>query len=74
MSLGAPAGYAAALSLYIVRYIPIRLKPRHSIPGLDSGVQGMGPKFKLDSYDLALVLALALFIVVAASLAFASPS
>jgi hypothetical protein len=29
----------------------------------------MGPKFKLDSYDLALVLAL--FIVVAASLAFA---
>ncbi len=31
----------------------------------------MGAKFKLDSYDLALVLALALFIVVAASLAFA---
>jgi hypothetical protein len=31
----------------------------------------MRPKFKFDSYDMALVLALALFIVVAASLAFA---
>ena len=35
------------------------------------GFRVMGPKFKLDSYDLALVVALALFIVVAASLAFA---
>ena len=31
----------------------------------------MGPKFKLDSYDLVLVLALALFIAAAASLMFA---
>jgi len=30
----------------------------------------MGPKFKLDSYDVALALALALFIVAAASLMF----
>src|SRR5271166_3597567 len=53
-------------TVYIVRYIPTRLN-YDSCGTCDVGVRVMGPKFKRDCYDVALLLAAALCILVAIS-------